>query len=54
MRRRPSEFKIKNWSSLSKDMLYRKAFQRGVSLNEMIKIVIRDYLHREFPNQEVE
>jgi hypothetical protein len=45
---------IKKWSKKSKELLYKRAYQRGVSLNEMIKIVIRDYLAKEFPGETIE
>jgi len=48
------QFKIRNWPRRSKLLLHRKAYQRGVSLNEMIKIVIRDYLAKEFPGETIE
>jgi hypothetical protein len=45
---------IKNFSKRSKELLYKKAYQRGVSLNEMLKIIIRDYLAKEFPGETIE
>jgi hypothetical protein len=51
---RKTEFRIKGWSALSKDLLYKKAFQNDMSLNQMIKRILRDYLHREYPNKEIE
>jgi predicted HicB family RNase H-like nuclease len=48
------QFKIRNWSRRSKELLYRKAYQSGLSLNEQIKKVIRDYLHKEYPNEIIE
>ena len=48
------QFKIKDWSLRSKELLYKKAYQNGLSLNEQIKKVIREYLHREFPDEIIE
>ena len=45
---------IKNWSRRSKELMYKKAYQNGLSLNEQIKKVIREYLHREFPDEIIE
>lgn len=47
-------FELRNLPKRSKELLYKKAYQRGVSLNEMIKIVIRDYLVKEFPGETIE
>jgi hypothetical protein len=54
MRINNTEFKIKNWSVVSKELVYREALNRGVSLNQMIQIIIREHLHRKHPNKVIE
>lgn len=54
MVRYKTEFKIKNWSSVSKELVFREAMKRGESMNGMIQYIIRDYLHRVYPDKNIE
>lgn len=41
-------------SEKTKAYVYKLAYQNGYSLNEMMKIIIRDRVHKEFPGEEIE
>lgn len=46
--------RIKPFNRRTKDMLYRAAIQEQVSMSELVRRLIRDYLYSKFPDETIE
>ena len=45
---------VKNVPEVTKNLLYKLAYQNGYSLQEYVKMILRDNLHKKFPDRPIE
>jgi len=45
---------VRNVPEITKSLLYKLAYQNGYSLQEYVKMVLRDHLHKQFPDKPIE
>lgn len=50
----PTDIRVKNVPAKMKNLVYKEAFRRGMSMSEFVKVLIRDHLYKAYPSENPE